>query len=83
MVLTNEEYSSSKYRYIRSMECGVGIKRGLFKCVKANKMFNADLVGEYNILVDGKLIIPSPQEGIGVTGRKLDSGLNPFRGDAA
>jgi putative transposase len=35
--------------------CGKRIKRGLFKCTKLNKVFNADLVGAFNIL-----ITPSP-----------------------
>ena len=31
---------------------GERIKRGLFKCTKLNKVFNADLVGAYNNLVN-------------------------------
>ncbi|MGC8570193.1 MAG: zinc ribbon domain-containing protein [Caldivirga sp.] len=65
VILSNEEYSSSKCPLHRSVECGVRIKRGLFKCIKANKVFNADLVGAYNILVDGEPITPSPKRGRG------------------
>jgi len=40
---------------IHGKECGVRVRRGLFKCTTLNKVFNADLVGAYNIL-----ITPSP-----------------------
>ena len=65
VVLSDEKYSSSKCPLHRSVECGVRIKRGLFKCVKTNKVFNADLVGAYNILVDAEPITPSPERGRG------------------
>jgi putative transposase len=38
--------------------CGVRISRGLFKCTRLGKVFNADLVGAYNILMAP--ITPSP-----------------------
>jgi len=37
--------------------CGRRIERWLFECKKLNKVFNADLVGAYNIL-----ITPSPAD---------------------
>jgi len=54
--------------------CGKKISRGLFKCTRLNKVFNADIVGAYNILA--KAITPSPLAGIGVTGRRPSPGLN-------
>ena len=55
VVYVDEAYTSSKCP-IHGEECGKRIKRGLFKCAKLNKAFNADLVGAYNIL-----ITPSPE----------------------
>jgi putative transposase len=43
--------------------CGVRISRGLFKCTKLNKVFNADLTAAYNILMTP--ITPSPGRGKG------------------
>jgi putative transposase len=54
VVYVDEPYTSSKCP-IHGEGCGKRIKRGLFKCTKLNKVFNADLTGAYNIL-----ITPSP-----------------------
>lgn len=54
IIYVNEVYTSSKCPLHRD-GCGKRIKRGLFKCTTLNKVFNADLVGAYNIL-----ITPSP-----------------------
>ena len=55
---------------------GKRIKRGLFKCTTLNKVFNADLVGAYNIL-----ITPSPERG---NGPETRPGAKPSkRGDVA
>ena len=54
--------------------CGVRISRGLFKCTKLNKVFNADLTAAYNILMTP--ITPSPGRGRG-NGRRPGQGLNP------
>jgi len=56
--------------------CGKRISRGLFKCTRLNKVFNADIVGAYNILVEASTITPSPRKEIGVTGWKPSPGLN-------
>jgi putative transposase len=56
VVHVNEAYTSSKCP-IHGERCGNRVKRGLFKCTKLNKVFNADLVGAYNIL-----ITPSPMD---------------------
>ena len=50
MVYVDEAYTSSKCP-IHGEGCGERIKRGLFKCATLNKLFNADLVGAYNILI--------------------------------
>jgi len=49
------------------------VKRGLFKCTTLNKVFNADLVGAYNIL-----ITPSPARG---NGPETRPGINPHYGE--
>jgi len=59
VVYVSEAYTSSRCP-LHSEGCGKRIKRGLFKCTKLNKVFNADLVGAYNIL-----ITPSPEKGRG------------------
>jgi putative transposase len=53
-VYVSEAYTSSRCP-IHGERCGKRVKRGLFKCARLNKVFNADLVGAYNIL-----ITPSP-----------------------
>jgi len=70
----NESYTSSICP-IHGDSCGKRIVRGLFKCFKLNKVFNADIVGAFNIL--RKAITPSPRKRIGVTGAKPSPGLNP------
>ncbi|QOJ79311.1 transposase [Infirmifilum lucidum] len=56
-VLVPEE-GTSKRCPIHGEGCGIRIKRGLFKCTKSGIVFNADLVGAYNIMA--KSIAPSP-----------------------
>jgi putative transposase len=56
-IFVDERGSSPKYPVHRTNKCGRRIKRGLFKCTKISKIFNADLVGAYNIP-----ITPSPGE---------------------
>ncbi|MEM0253518.1 MAG: transposase [Candidatus Bathyarchaeia archaeon] len=62
--------------------------RGLLKCYKHNKVFNADLAGAYNILLRGeenillkaKTIPPSPALcGVGVIRLRPGVGLNPAK----
>jgi len=50
-------------------------RRGYFKCTRLNKIFNADLIAAYNILMTLKStliapITPSPEKGVGVIGLK-------------
>jgi len=73
IIFVDESYTSSTCP-IHGNGCGKRIMRGLFKCTKLNKVFNADIVGAYNILV--KAITPSLLEGIGVRGWKPSQGLN-------
>jgi len=54
VVYVNEAHTSSKCP-VHGERCGSRVRRGLFKCTRLNKVFNADLVGAYNIL-----ITPSP-----------------------
>jgi len=73
VVPTDESHTSSTCP-IHGDSCGKRIVRGLFKCFKLNKVFNADVVGALNILK--RAITPSPRKGIGVTGAKPSPGLN-------
>ncbi len=59
VILVDETYTSSMCPIHGSKECGRRIARGLCKCYVLNKVFNADLVGAYNILI--KSISPSPE----------------------
>jgi len=61
----DEAYTSSTCP-VHGDSCGKRIVRGLFKCFTLNKVFNADVVGAFNIL--RKSITPSPRKGIGVIG---------------
>jgi len=75
VVFIDEAYTSSTCP-VHGHGCGRRISRGLFKCTRLNKVFNADIVGAYNILVKGLSITPSPRKGIGVTGWRPSPGLN-------
>jgi len=73
VVLVDEAYTSSTCP-VHGHGCGRRISRGLFKCTRLGKVFNADIVGAYNILA--KAITPSPLAGIGVMGRRPGPGVN-------
>jgi len=75
VVFIDEAYTSSTCP-VHGYGCGKRISRGLFKCTRLSKVFNADIVGAYNILVKASSITPSPPLGIGVTGRRPGPGLN-------
>jgi len=72
VVYVDEAYTSSKCP-IHSEECGKRIKRGLFKCTKLDKAFNAGLVGAFNML-----ITPSPERDRG-NGLETRPGIEPSR----
>ena len=72
IVYVNEAYTSSKCP-IHGERCGSRVKRGLFKCARLNKVFNADLVGAYNIL-----ITPSSERDRG-NGLETQPGIEPSR----
>ena len=74
VIYVDEAYTSSKCP-IHGHSCGMRVKRGLFKCTTLNKVFNADLVGAYNIL-----ITPSPARGRG-NGPETRPGINPRYGE--
>jgi len=79
VVYVSEAYTSSKCP-LHGERCGRRIKRGLFKCTTLSKVFNADLVGAYNILTT---ITPSPERGRG-NGPEAWLGAKPLnRGDVA
>jgi len=60
VILVNEAGTSSKCP-IHGDGCGRRITRGLFKCTRLNKVFNADLAAAYNILFGADN--PKPREG--------------------
>jgi len=75
VVFVDEAYTSSTCP-VHGYGCGRRVSRGLFKCTRLNKVFNADIVGAYNILIKSVSITPSPREGIGVMGWRPGPGLN-------
>jgi putative transposase len=60
IIYVDEAYTSSRCP-IHGEGCGVRISRGLFKCTRMNKVFNADLIAAHNILM--MPITPSPEKG--------------------
>ena len=73
-VIPVDEAGTSSRCPLHGDGCGVRISRGLFKCTKLNKVFNADLATAYNILMTP--ITPSPERDRG-NGRRPGQGLNP------
>ena len=60
VIYVDERGTSSKCPW-HGDGCGVRIHRGLFKCTRLNKVFNADLVAARNILLTP--VTPSPEKG--------------------
>jgi len=79
VVYVSEAYTSSKCP-LHGERCGRRVKRGLFKCTTLDKVFNADLVGAYNILTT---ITPSPERGRGNGPKTRPEAKPPKRGDVA
>ena len=63
VVYVDEAYTSSRCPW-HGDGCGTRISRGLFKCTKLGKVFNAGLIAAYNILMTP--VTPSPGRGVGV-----------------
>jgi putative transposase len=59
VIYVDEAYTSSRCP-LHGDGCGIRISRGLFKCTRLNKVFNADLVAAYNILM--MPITPKPRK---------------------
>ncbi len=79
VVFIDESYTSASCP-IHGRGCGRRIRRGLFKCTKLNKVFNADLAAAYNILVRGLTITLSPQAGGRGNGPETRPGAEPGKG---
>jgi putative transposase len=62
-VIPVDEAGTSSRCSLHGDGCGIRISRGLFKCTKLNKVFNADLTAAYNILMTP--VTPSPGRGRG------------------
>jgi putative transposase len=60
VVYVDESYTSSRCP-LHGDGCGVRISRGLFKCTRLNKVFNADLIAAHNILLAP--VTPEPRKG--------------------
>ena len=75
VILVNEAGTSSKCP-IHGDGCGRRITRGLFKCTRLNRVFNADLVAAYNILATP--ITLSPERGRG-NGPETRPGIEPSK----
>jgi putative transposase len=58
--------------------CGIRVYRGLFKCTRLGKVFNADLIAAQNILLTP--VTPESRRGIGGNGRRPGQGLNLPKG---
>jgi hypothetical protein len=63
--------------------CGIRVYRGLFKCMKLGKVFNADIAAARNILMTAMSnntsmtpVTPEPRRGVGGNGRRPGQGLN-------
>ena len=74
VIYVDESYTSSRCPW-HGDGCGIRIYRGLFKCTTMNKVFNADLIAAYNILLAP--VTPEPRRGVGGNGRRPGQGLNP------
>jgi putative transposase len=68
VVYVDEAYTSSRCPW-HGDGCGVRISRGLFKCTRLGKVFNADLIAAYNILITPNstlmMSITSSPKGVG------------------
>jgi putative transposase len=62
VIYVDEAYTSSRCP-LHGDGCGARISRGLFKCTRMDKVFNADLAAAYNILMAP--ITPRPERGRG------------------
>jgi putative transposase len=60
VIYVDEAYTSSRCP-LHGDGCGARISRGLFRCTRMDKVFNADPAAAYNILVTP--ITPEPREG--------------------
>ncbi len=73
----DEKDTSRTCPICRAIENHERIYRGLLKCYKHNKVFNADLVGAFNIFSKRRAISPSPAlTGVGVTRLRPGARLN-------
>jgi putative transposase len=80
IIYVDEAYTSSRCP-LHGDGCGARIERGLFKCTRLNKVFNADIVGARNILMTS--ITLSPERGRGNGPETRPRAKPPERGDVA
>jgi len=77
VIYVDESYTSSRCPW-HGDGCGIRIYRGLFKCTRLGKVFNADLAAARNILTAP--VTPESRRGIGGNGRRPGQGLNLQKG---
>jgi len=77
VIYVDEKGTSSRCPW-HGDDCGVRIYRGLFKCTTMDKVFNADLIAAYNILLTP--VTPEPRRGVRGNGRRPGQGLNLPKG---
>jgi len=86
VIYVDESYTSSRCP-IHGDGCGIRVHRGLFRCTRLNRIYNADIAAAYNILktqiTEDANNPRAPKRG-GGNGRRPGQGLNPQkRGDVA
>jgi putative transposase len=74
VIYVDESYTSSRCPW-HGDGCGIRISRGLFKCTRLGKVFNADIVAARNILMTP--VTPKPRKRGRGNGRRPGQGLNP------
>ena len=86
VIYVDERGTSSKCP-LHGDNCGVRFYRGLFKCTRLGKVFNADIVAARNILMTATPnntsmtpVTPESRRGVGGNGRRPGQGLNPQKG---
>jgi putative transposase len=82
-VIYVDEAGTSSRCPIHGDGCGIRVHRGLFKCARLGKVFNADIVAARNILMTATSnntsmtpVTPESRRGIGGNGRRPGQGLN-------
>jgi len=85
-VIYVDERGTSSRCPLHGDNCGIRVYRGLFRCTRLNRIYNADIAAAYNILktqITEDANNPRAPERGGGNGRRPGQRLNPRRGDVA